>query len=237
MRIIPQLLIDYNKLFKGKKFQNRNYVGCPLNTVRIFCEKKADEIIITDFNAHKKNINYDYLSKIRNIANVPLLYGGGIRNFEQVKKIFDLGYERIILNSIFFQNPKILDEVVKVYGEQSILINFDIKKIKNDFKIYTNNGRRQINRKLDDFLLFINSNYKNIEIIINFFENEGSYKIQNKIDIEKLCTFENLSFIYSGRVEEKDIGSKWPQNINALIVGSLFLFNRKTDQVLIKYKK
>ena len=65
------------------------------------------------------------------------MYGGGIRNFEQVKKIFDLGYERIILNSIFFQNPKILDEIVKVYGEQSILINFDIKKIKNDFKIYT----------------------------------------------------------------------------------------------------
>ena len=39
MRIIPQLLIDQNKLFKGKKFQNRNYVGCPLNTVESFVKK------------------------------------------------------------------------------------------------------------------------------------------------------------------------------------------------------
>ena len=237
MRIIPQLLIDQNKLFKGRKFQNRNYVGCPLNTVRIFCEKKADEIIITDFNAYKKNINYEYLSKIRNIANVPLMYGGGIRHFEQVKKIFDLGFERIILNSIFFKNFKILDEIVKVYGEQSIIINFDIKKTKKEFKIYTNNGERQINKKLDYFLNLINSNYKNTEIIINFFENEGSYKIQNKKDIESICTFKNLNFIYCGGVQEKDIKSKWPENINAIIVGSLFLFNRETDQVLIKYNK
>ena len=37
---------------------------------------------------------------------------------EQVKKIFDLGFERIILNSIFFKNFKILDEIVKVYGDK-----------------------------------------------------------------------------------------------------------------------
>ena len=166
-----------------------------------------------------------------------LMYGGGIRHFEQVKKIFDLGFERIILNSIFFKNFKILDEIVKVYGEQSIIINFDIKKTKKEFKIYKNNGERQINKKLDYFLNLINSNYKNTEIIINFFENEGSYKIQNKKDIESICTFKNLNFIYSGGVQEKDIISKWPENINAIIVGSLFLFNRETDQVLIKYNK
>ena len=42
-RIIPSLLIKDKGLVKSIKFKNYKYVGDPLNAVKIFNEKKADE--------------------------------------------------------------------------------------------------------------------------------------------------------------------------------------------------
>ena len=40
---------------KSVKFSNYRYVGDPINAVKIFNEKKADEIIILDIDATAKN--------------------------------------------------------------------------------------------------------------------------------------------------------------------------------------
>ena len=50
-RIIPCLLIKDGGLVKTEKFQNPKYVGDPINAVKIFNEKEADEIIIIDIKA------------------------------------------------------------------------------------------------------------------------------------------------------------------------------------------
>ena len=53
-RIIPCLLISNGDLYKTVKFNERIYIGDPLNTVKIFNEKEADELIILDIDATKK---------------------------------------------------------------------------------------------------------------------------------------------------------------------------------------
>ena len=49
-RIIPNLTIKNRELIKTKKFKTWKYLGDPLNAVKIFNEKCADEIIITDIS-------------------------------------------------------------------------------------------------------------------------------------------------------------------------------------------
>ena len=68
-RIIPALLIKNKGLVKSVKFSNYRYVGDPINAVKIFNEKKADEIIILDIDATVKNLelDYDLISKISNL--------------------------------------------------------------------------------------------------------------------------------------------------------------------------
>lgn len=56
-RIIPCLLIKDGGLVKTLNFKNPKYVGDPINAVKIFSEKEADEIIILDIDATKKKIN------------------------------------------------------------------------------------------------------------------------------------------------------------------------------------
>ncbi len=52
-RIIPQLLLNDNRLVKTISFTNPKYVGDPINVIKIFNEKKVDEIILLDINASK----------------------------------------------------------------------------------------------------------------------------------------------------------------------------------------
>ena len=86
-RIIPILLIENNRLVKTVNFSKPRYVGDPINAVKIFSEKEADEIIMIDIGANKKNfINFDLLSKIFgesfNSDNM-----GGIKTLEDAKII------------------------------------------------------------------------------------------------------------------------------------------------------
>ena len=50
-RIIPCLLIHKGGLVKTVRFKSPKYVGDPLNAVRIFNEKKVDEIMVLDIDA------------------------------------------------------------------------------------------------------------------------------------------------------------------------------------------
>ena len=65
-RIIPCLLISNGGLVKTVKFKSPKYVGDPINAVKIFNEKKADELIILDIDATKKSIkpNFNLLAKL-----------------------------------------------------------------------------------------------------------------------------------------------------------------------------
>ncbi len=44
-RIIPILQLNDDELIKSIKFKNHQYVGDPINAVRIFNENKVDEIL------------------------------------------------------------------------------------------------------------------------------------------------------------------------------------------------
>ena len=50
-RVIPCLLLRNGALVKTQRFRKPEYVGDPINTVRIFNEQGADELIFLDIEA------------------------------------------------------------------------------------------------------------------------------------------------------------------------------------------
>ena len=106
-RIIPCLLVRNKGLVKTLQFKDGKYVGDPINAVRIFKEKGADELMVIDIDATSSNNEPDY-KMIENLASecrMPLCYGGGIKTLEQSQRIFSLGVEKIALSSAAIQNP------------------------------------------------------------------------------------------------------------------------------------
>lgn len=130
-RVIPCLLLKNESLVKTVKFKEYNYIGDPVNTVRIFNELEVDELMFLDIFASKenRNINIKILKDISNECFMPLSYGGNIRSLEDAKKIFEIGFEKVVINSNAFNNLKLIEEIAKYFGNQSIVGSIDVKKI------------------------------------------------------------------------------------------------------------
>ena len=98
-RIIPTLLLHKNNLVKTINFDNKKYIGDPLNVIKIFNEKFVDELIILDIGQNNidDEIDYEFLKDLFSECFVPVTYGGGITSVQQADKILKLGVEKICL--------------------------------------------------------------------------------------------------------------------------------------------
>ena len=100
-RVVPVLLLENEGLVKTTKFKNPVYIGDPINAIRIFNDKEVDELIVLDISASRNNKEPDY-SLIQQFASecfMPICYGGGISTVEQARRIFNLGIEKISIQS------------------------------------------------------------------------------------------------------------------------------------------
>ena len=130
IRVIPCLLLKNESLVKTIKFKKYNYIGDPINTVRIFNELEVDELMFLDIFASKedKKINFNILKDIANECFMPLSYGGNIKSLDDAKKIFEIGFEKIIINSNAFNNLSFITELAQYFGKQSIIGSIDVKE-------------------------------------------------------------------------------------------------------------
>ena len=78
-RIIPVLLVEEGRLVQTKSFNNRVYLGDPINTVNIFNQKEVDEIIVLDIAASRLNTgaNINLVKSLCSECFMPVAYGGG----------------------------------------------------------------------------------------------------------------------------------------------------------------
>ena len=129
-RIIPALLLHRGGLVKTIQFKNPSYVGDPINAIRIFNEKEADELMVLDISATKERRAPDFMliEQFAGECFMPLTYGGGITTLEQANRIFALGVEKICIQSSALENPNFITKLVDRFGSSSVIVSIDIKK-------------------------------------------------------------------------------------------------------------
>lgn len=238
-RIIPCLLVHNKGLVKTVKFKESKYVGDPINAVKIFNEKESDELIVLDIDATVEGREPDY-KMIENLAaecRMPLCYGGGIKTVEQATRIFNLGVEKIALSSAVIENLKLVSDISKEVGSQSVVVVIDVKKkMFGGYDIYTHNGTKKTNIDLEKFIIELQSLGIG-EIVINSIDNDGVMKGYDLNLIEKIKPLINVPMTVLG-------GAGTLEDINKLIekfgilgcaAGSLFVFKGKYKAVLINY--
>lgn len=239
-RVIPTLLIRGNKLIKGVKFKNHSYVGDPINIVKIFNEKYVDELLIfdIDFSILKQDLNYKLLKEISGECNMPLTYGGGINNVDQVRKLFAIGIEKISINSSAIQNYKLIKSLSSTFGSQSVMVTVDLKK--NIFgNYYVFDWRKnKLLKKLNyqDHIKFCVKNGAG-EILINIVDNEGTLKGLNLNELNFLKGDYKLPIIVSGGINStENINNLLKSDlVDAVGVGANFIFHGPHKGVVISY--
>ena len=239
-RIIPCLLIHNKGLVKTINFRYPKYVGDPINAVKIFNEKEVDELIVLDIDATKDNRGPNFMM-IKNLADecrMPFCYGGGIKTVAQARKIISLGAEKVALSYSALNNIDLCQEIGNVIGKQSVIVVIDVKKKKlfGGYNIFTHNGTKKSDWKLDDFI----SKLEEIgigEIVINCIDNDGvmqGYNLPLIEDIRKKCSMPLTLLGGAGSLDDvKKLITKF--KIIGAAAGSLFVFKGKYRAVLISY--
>src|SRR5688500_4985638 len=120
---MPCLLLDDGALVKTVKFRNPDYIGDPINAVRIYNECEVDELIVLDIRAteNKTAPDYELIARFASECFMPLVYGGGICTAAQAATIFKLGVEKISINSANFENRELIGEIAAIFGGQAVI--------------------------------------------------------------------------------------------------------------------
>jgi cyclase len=239
-RITPCLLIQDGGLVKTVNFSNPKYVGDPLNAVKIFNEKSADELIVLDIDASvmKKEPNYDVIKKLANECRMPLCYGGGVKSVDQFKKIISLGVEKVAISSAAIEDIKLIKRASEVIGNQSVVVVIDLKKkfFSNSYDMYTDNGKNRIKQDAMAFIKEVENNGAG-EIVINSIDNDGmmrGYDMDLITSIRESINIPITALGGAGSLEDiKSLIDK--HSIIGAAAGSLFVFKGKYKAVLINY--
>lgn len=144
-RLIPCLLMSNGALVKTMRFKNPTYVGDPVNAVRIFNQKEVDELILLDIEAttHKRGIDYETLEKVVSECFMPICYGGGVNTLEEMRRLFNLGVEKISLGSAAFENPDLIRQAAAEFGNQAIVVTLDVRKgLLGGYSVHPNQGAK-----------------------------------------------------------------------------------------------
>jgi len=238
-RIIPCLLLKNESLVKTKEFKKYNYIGDPVNTVRIFNELEVDELMFLDIFASKEHreINFNLLKEIANECFMPLSYGGNIQSLNDAKKIFEIGFEKIVINSNAFNNLKLIKEISNYFGTQSVVGSIDIKKtFWGDNSIYSHHGRIKQKENIITWAKTLEEAGIG-ELLITSIDKEGSWEGYDIELIKSITDKVRIPVIANGGAGSiahfKEVVQK--ANASACAVGSMVVYQKKEMGVLVNF--
>ena len=238
-RVIPCLLLKNNGLVKSVKFKNYTYIGDPLNAVKIFNEKKADELIFLDITATKEKRNID-LNLVKNIGeecNMPFAVGGGIRNIKEIREIINAGAEKVIINSYAVENPEFIHEASDEFGSSTIVVSMDVKKkLFGRKQLYTYGGRHSTGLDPVSFARLMQEMGAG-EIIINSIDKDGTMSGYDLELIRLVSESVTIPVVASGGAGKiNDFKAAVNQSYaSAVAAGSMFVFHGPRKAVLVNY--
>lgn len=238
VRIIPVLLLNKGGLYKTVRFKDARYVGDPINTVKIFNEKEADELLLLDYtaSAEKRKPDYAKIAEIAGEAFMPMAYGGGIRTLDDAKKVFDCGFEKIVLNSILFEDISLIEKIAAIYGAQAVVGCMDVKKnIWGKNKVYAYSGSKSTDKTPAEWARHLEQSGVG-EIILNNISRDGTWEGYALDLIQEVSGRISVPLIACGGAGTlEDFQKAVEAGASAVAAGSMFVYQKKGMGVLISF--
>ncbi len=237
-RVIPTLLLRGEGLVKTTGFRNPKYVGDPINAIKIFNDKEVDELILLDINATNasKGPAFDTLEDIAGECFMPVAYGGGISNIEQIRRILGIGIEKVVINSAAIMDPDLIATAAREFGNQAIVVSIDVKKtLLGRYEVRSHSGSKGTGldpaawaRQVQDLGAG--------EIMLTSIERDGTMRGYDIDLVRKVSEATNVPLIAAGGAGKlADFGAAVANGADAVAAGAMFVFHGPHRAVLITY--
>ena len=238
-RIIPALLLQNESLVKTVKFRKPGYIGDPINTVRIFNELEVDELVFLDITATNENRspNLKILSEIANECFMPLGYGGGISSLEHAKQIFEIGFEKVVLNSAPTENTKVISQIAAHFGNQAVIASIDVKNsFWGKYEVWSHAATK--NTKMDSVEWAKQCEGSGAgEILLTSIDKEGTWSGFDVELVKKVADSVSIPVIAHGGAGTIDHIEEVVKkaSASAVALGSMVVYQQKDMGVLVNF--
>lgn len=149
-RIIPCLDIRDGQTVKGVNFVNIVSVGDPVELGKLYAEQGADELVFLDITAtHEGRKTFvELVKRIAQNLDIPFTVGGGISEIRDAEALLAAGADKISINSSAVRNPNLINDLVRNFGSQFVVVAIDAREANNHWAVTVNGGRIPTDKEL-----------------------------------------------------------------------------------------
>ena len=222
MKIFPAIDIKDKKcvrLVKGDFENKTEYEMSPVDQASKYKDFGFKNLHIVDLDGALtgETVNLDIIEEIVSKFDLKIEIGGGIRNFESIKKYTDAGIEKVILGSAAIKDKNFLKQACKNFPNK-IALGLDAK----DGYLSVSGWKENSNQLTLDYLREVNE-YGASRLIYTDINRDGMKQSPNFEETIKVADTSNCPVIISGGVSSiddikkaRDLSNK---NIEGIIVG------------------
>ena len=133
-RIIPCLDVKDNRVVKGVHFLNLRDAGDPVELGARYSEDGADELVFLDITAtiRSRKTIVELVEKVAENVFIPFTVGGGIQTVERMDELLRSGAEKVSVNTAAVQNPNLITEAARRFGNQCVVLAIDARRSKQN---------------------------------------------------------------------------------------------------------
>ncbi len=239
-RLIPVLLLKNGFLVRSQNFQYHNSVGNPLVQTSRYNDWAVDELIYIDITRDKV---YDLRrndQKLRQVTDpveilriisktcfMPLTFGGGIKTLEDMAIRFENGADKIMINTVCFENSEIITAAARKFGSQAVVVGIDVKlNSKGSYEVYSHQGKEPTGKTPEEWASFVERKGAG-EIFINNIDRDGTGQGYDLELIRRVVDSTTLPVIACGGVGKYEDFVEGVKKGGAAAVAAANIFNFK----------
>jgi cyclase len=126
-RLIPCLDVRDGQVVKGVQFRNHRVMGDIIELAARYRDEGADELVFYDITASPegRSVDVDWVRRVSETIDIPFCVAGGIRSVAAAERVLARGADKISINTPALENPGLIDELVRAFGSQCVVIGVD----------------------------------------------------------------------------------------------------------------
>jgi cyclase len=256
-RIIPCLDVDNGRVVKGVHFAEVKDAGDPVEFAQKYIKQGADELIFLDITASQQG-RETMRNVVRNVASVidiPFTVGGGIKKLEDARDILLNGADKVSINTAAVKNPKLINELMSIFGKQCIVVAIDAKRnygkdgknffydgVQNKrefwFEVRIYGGKEETGIDAIEWATQVESRGAG-EILLTSIDSDGTENGYDIVLTKAICQATRIPIIASGGCgSPKHMLEVFEKaDVDAALAASIFHYEKSTVDKVKKYLK
>lgn len=235
---MPTLLWKDVGLVKGVAFNSDRRVGSLLPSIKVYCTRDVDELILLDISATRNNLPPDFntIKSISEEVSVPFTVGGGITKTEDIRNLLLAGADKVAINTASYQRPNLVSQSAEMFGSQCIVASIDYRYEAGKAVCYSHSGTKSEHISVLDWVKTMEQEGAG-EVLLTSIERDGTMTGFDCKLIERVANSISIPVIASGGAgcAEDFLNVITGSKASAAAAASIFHFTEQTPLQIKEY--